>query len=145
MLGLIAGVAAAFLFMDNMLLWILKTTEVDSLLLPLVAFILVFVLVFLLVHLLGKFLKSLISLTPLGVFDAAAGMLLGVLRAMASIGLILWGFHSARVTIPPDWVKDSYLYEPILWIGTTLAGWFDFGFEWESIRKVVEGLETGVM
>ncbi len=145
MIGLVAGIAAAFLFMDEMLLWILKNSGADSLLLPLVAFILVFVIVFLLVHFLGKFLKTLISLTPLGIFDAAAGMLLAVIRAVASIGLILWSFNAARVTIPFEWVKDSYLYEPILWVGTTLAGWLDFGFDWESIRKVVEGIGTGVM
>ncbi len=75
--------------------------------LPFVAFLAVFVLILMLVNLLGKFIKSVIHLTPFGLVDNLGGALIGIAKGALALSILLWVMTSLNFNLPESFTKNS--------------------------------------
>jgi len=78
--------------------------------LPLIAFILLFIGILLIVNLIGRIVKKAMDLTPLGLLDKLAGMLLGVFKLAFFLSLLVWGAASLEFSLEDSLTAPSLLY-----------------------------------
>lgn len=79
-------------------------------LLPMIAFIIVFIGIVLLVNLIGQIVKKALDLTPLGIIDKLAGLILGVLKLGFFVSLLIWGASSLGFGLSAEFTEESILF-----------------------------------
>ena len=90
-LALFIGLFGAFQLVDwgaNLLMYF--QVDVGESLMPVVAFIVLFVLILLSIYFLGRFIKTVLHITPLGIIDSILGGVVGVIKWAFGISLIIW-------------------------------------------------------
>jgi len=110
LLAIIVGIFAAFKLMDISMQYLAREFNVDTKVLPYVAFAVVFAGVVLLIYLLGKAIHASIDKTFLGRVDQLAGALLGVLRVLFMTSILLWIISAIQIELPEKWISESKLY-----------------------------------
>jgi membrane protein required for colicin V production len=90
LLGLFLALFGAFQFVDWGVTFIAQFVEVNSGILPAVAFIAIFVGILVSVYLLGNLIKATFHITPFGIFDSLFGGIVGILKWALIISLLFW-------------------------------------------------------
>jgi membrane protein required for colicin V production len=138
LLAIIVGIFAAIKLMDISMQYLAREFNVDTKVLPYVAFAVVFAGVVLLIYLLGKAIHASIDKTFLGRVDQIAGLLLGVLRVFFMISILLWIVSAIHMELPEKWISQSKLYTFTQSFAPTLSSYFG---EW--LPAVGNILSTG--
>lgn len=133
LLAVILGILGGFKLMGFAMVALASKFDLNERVLPYIAFALVFILIVIVVNLLGKLLKASADKSFLGLFDSAAGALLGLLRTAFMLSIVLWIVDSLKFKLLTSWTEGSRLY-PIVadfapkltaWIGGLLPGFKD--------------------
>lgn len=116
-IGLIIGLYAAFKFSGLVQGLIKNFVSENSVVLPVISFVLIFAAVLAVMILLARLLESILKIASLNIFNKIAGALLGILKFGLVTSIMLWSFK----TLEPHWdfissdlKSKSLLYEPVL-------------------------------
>jgi membrane protein required for colicin V production len=109
----IIAVLSAFKLLKEGMVWMTPYMKDFPQLLPYVTFIIIFVLVFVGIYFFGRFLKSILDYTILGVFDKAAGAIMGVFKTTFMISLFIWLTSAAKLEFISSYGQKAFFY-PIL-------------------------------
>lgn len=90
LLGLFLAIFGAFQFVDWGVSFMAQFGELNSSILPVVAFIAIFVGILISVYLLGNLIKATFHITPFGIFDSLIGGIAGILKWALVISLLFW-------------------------------------------------------
>ncbi len=123
LLAIFLGVFGGFKLMGMVMIKLSLRYDVDSRILPYVAFGIVFIVIVILVRLLGSWLRSSLEKSILGRADQAAGAMLGAVKAMFMLSVILWITDSIGLHLPGHWREDSRLYEFTANVAPETARW----------------------
>jgi membrane protein required for colicin V production len=123
LLAVVVGVMAGFALLGWAMLLLADSFDIDKKILPYVAFGVVFLAIVILVRLLANLIRLSIDKTLLGKMDQAAGALLGLFRAAFMLSVVFWILDSLRISLPEDWVNNSWLYPAISAFAPWVASW----------------------
>lgn len=110
LLAIVVGIMAGFKLMDLMMTYLAGKFNIDTTVLPYIAFAAVFLLVVFSIYFLGKAIHASIDKTFLGRVDQVAGALLGAVRMLFMASIILWLSSSFRISWPESWTNNSRIY-----------------------------------
>jgi len=116
LLAFVLAIIGGFKLLHSGMEFLDQHFEINSNLLPYIAFLLIFILIVVGLNLLGKILKKALDLTLLGSVDSLAGLILGTLKWAFGISVILWLTSYVGLLLPNLYTEDSILYsyiEPI--------------------------------
>lgn len=122
-LAIVLGVMGGFALLGWAMLLLDDSFDISKNVLPYVAFGVVFLAIVILVRLLANLIKLSIDKTFLGKMDQAAGALLGVFRAAFMLSVVLWILDAIKISLPEDWMTDSWLYPPVTAFAPLVASW----------------------
>jgi membrane protein required for colicin V production len=122
-LAIVLGVMGGFALLGWAMLMLDDSFDIDKKILPYVAFGVVFLAIVLVVRLLANLIKLSIDKTFLGKMDQAAGALLGVFRAAFMLSVVLWILDAIKISLPEDWMTNSWLYPPVAAFAPLIGGW----------------------
>jgi membrane protein required for colicin V production len=116
LLALAGGVYGGYRFSGYASGILAEKFDISSKLLPAVSFLTVFLLVLLLVLAVGKAIEIVLSVTPAGIMNRFAGMVLGFVKwaLLVSLALyIIYPFDLRYKLIPEETKSGSFLYQPV--------------------------------
>ena len=116
LLAIFLGVYCAFKFSGLISSLIGKWTEVDPVVLSVVAFIIIMILVWVAVVLLGKLLDTMIKVAALGLLNRFFGVVFAVVKTVFIIGVIVYALSFLNITKNEEINKDlekSQIYKPM--------------------------------
>lgn len=90
LLGLFLAIFGAFQFVDWGVGFIAQFFEINSSILPVIAFVILFIGILISVYMLGKLIKATFHITPFGIFDSIIGGIVGILKWALIISLFFW-------------------------------------------------------
>lgn len=134
-LGLIGGIIAGILFLDQIRNFLQTFLQLDETYLSVIAFIIIFSCVVLGVSLLGKLATKLFQIAALGILNRIGGLLFGFISSFLLVGLgilMLEKVDNVFNIIPNDVKKESVLYEPISFVIPQVLDAFNM-YEWQEI------------
>ena len=123
LLAVILGILGGFKLMGFTMVLLADKLDLNEKMLPYIAFALVFLLIVLAVNLLGKLLKASADKSFLGLFDSAAGALLGLIRTVFMLSVILWLVDSLKFKLLSSWTDASSLYPIVAGFAPKLTAW----------------------
>lgn len=88
--------------------------DINSQLLPYVAFILIFIGIVIVVNLIGKLFKKIIDFTLLGPVDKMAGAIVSLLKWAFGLSIMIWLTDSFGITLIDPWTEGSAIYPYLL-------------------------------
>ena len=121
--AIILGVMGGFKLMGLAMVYLGQNYQVDSAVLPYVAFALVFIIIVVCVGLLGRIIKSAIQKSLLGTADQVVGALFGVAKVAFMLSIIVWIVDSLKLNLPKDLITNSWLLPAIASFGTKVTQW----------------------
>lgn len=125
--ALILGIWLGFLLMNegiDFMITYFNLEKIDQTYWPYLSFLLIFILVVVGVYFLGKFLKTVVHLTPLGGIDRLAGGVFGLFRWAFLIGLLLWINQTYGVAVNEAWIAESLFFDKLMQLPVWLYGLF---------------------
>jgi membrane protein required for colicin V production len=139
-LAFFLGIFGAFKLLTSGTNLLVRIIPEYSNIVPLILFIVIFIFIIILVNLFGRMLKKIIDMTILGVFDRAAGAILGFFMWTFLISLVLWLVGQAGFSLPENQVKNSYVYPYIVNFAPTVGGYFSslFPFAATLVQDIKE-------
>lgn len=142
-LAFIIAIIAGFLLLDWGMGILSRYVRDLGSLLPFVAFLIIFIMILIGIILLGKFLKTALHLTPLGIADSLAGAFLGILKWAFGLSLLIWLVSTVGMDTTGEVVSGSQIFPwlvPIApFVFSTIAEWLPFlGNLFDSIRLLFE-------
>jgi membrane protein required for colicin V production len=121
--AIILGVMGGFKLMGLAMVYLGQNYQVDSSVLPYVAFGLVFIIIVVCVGLLGRIIKSAIQKSLLGTADQVVGALFGVAKVVFMLSIIVWIVDSLKLNLPKELIANSWLLPAIASFGTKVTQW----------------------
>ncbi|MGB1295969.1 MAG: CvpA family protein [Flavobacteriales bacterium] len=134
-LGLIGGIVAGVLFLDQIRNFLQTFLQLNETYLSIIAFIIIFSCVVLGVSLLGKLATKLFEIAALGILNRLGGLLFGFISSFLLVGLGILMLEKVDVSfnILPNEIKEASLfYEPISLVIPQLLDVFNM-YEWQEI------------
>lgn len=134
-LGLIGGIIAGILFLDQIRSFLQTFLQLNETYLSVIAFIIIFSCVVLGVSLLGKLATKLFQIAALGILNRIGGLLFGFISSFLLVGLGILMLEKVDniFNILPNEVKEkSVLYEPISFVIPKVLDTFNM-YEWQEI------------
>jgi len=110
LLAILLGVLGGFKLMGMVMINLSLRYEIESRILPYVAFGVVFIVIVIFVRLLGSLLRLSLEKSIFGRADQAAGAVLGLVKTVFMLSVILWIADSLGLQVPGHWREDSGLY-----------------------------------
>lgn len=92
-------------------------------LISIAVFLAVFLVIIIVINLLAKLIKKVLNMTFFGLFDSVLGAILGVLKWSLILSVVLWLFRSVGLTLPKEYVDDSFLFPIVAVVGPTVFDW----------------------
>ncbi len=120
-LAILLGVLGGFKLMGLAMVFLGKNYNVDSSILPYVAFALVFVIIIIVVNLVGRIIKVAIQRSLLGVADQLAGAIFGVAKAAFMLSVVIWIIDSLKINLPEEAIANSWLLPAIADFGINMT------------------------
>lgn len=123
LIALILGIIGAVLFPEYAEKAISIIFQLESRLVPILAFVVTFLVIMILVNLVGKLLEKVIDMLALTVFNKIAGMGFGIIKAALITGVILFiieGIDSKIKFLPEEQKNKSVFYKPLLLLPQTI-------------------------
>lgn len=121
--AIILGVLGGFKLMGLAMVFLGQNYQVDSSVLPYVAFGVVFIIIVICVGLLGRIIKSVIQKSLLGTADQVVGALFGVAKVAFMLSIIVWIIDSLKLNLPEELIANSWLLPAIASFGTKVTQW----------------------
>ena len=134
-LGLIGGIIAGILFLDQIRNFLQTFLQLDETYLSVIAFIIIFSCVVLGVSLLGKLATKLFQIAALGILNRIGGLLFGFVSSFLLVGLgilMLEKVDNVFNIIPNEVKEESVLYQPISFVIPQVLDAFNM-YEWQEI------------
>lgn len=134
-LGLIGGIIAGVLFLDQIRSFLQTFLQLNETYLSVIAFIIIFSCVVLGVSLLGKLATKLFQIAALGILNRIGGLLFGFISSFLLVGLgilMLEKVDNVFNILPNDTKETSVLYEPISFVIPQVLDVLDM-YEWQEI------------
>ena len=122
-IAILLGILCGFKLMGIAMVLLDERFNIDEAVLPYIAFGAVFILVVILVTLMGRAIKASMDKSFLGRVDQSAGGLLGLFKTAFMISVVLWIFHSLKITFPEKWTENAWLYPKISSLAPTVTHW----------------------
>jgi membrane protein required for colicin V production len=114
--ALIVGVYCGFRFSAFAGGWLHTHFQLQTKLVPFLAFLLIFIGVIIGVMLFAKLLESAVNATPVGIANKIAGAVLGLAKWLLVLSVVLYLFNpidKKYSVLSEETKKDSFLYEPV--------------------------------
>lgn len=117
-IGILLGLYVAVHFSDllsNKLVDEYGVTQTSYL--PLISFVVLFVATLVGIYFLGKFVKTLLKVAMMSIFDRIAGAILGLLKLAIVLGVLFNFLNRSEPEInliPESTIQDSKLYQPVM-------------------------------
>lgn len=134
-LGLIGGIVAGVLFLDQIRSFLETFLQLNETYLSVIAFIIIFSCVVLGVSLLGKLATKLFEIAALGILNRIGGLLFGFVSSFLLVGLgilMLEKVDNVFNIIPNETKETSVLYEPISFVIPKVLDALNM-YEWQEI------------
>ncbi len=125
--ALILGIWLGFLLINegiDLMTTYFNLEKIDETYWPYISFLLIFILVVVGVYFIGRFLKTVVHLTPLGIVDRMAGGVFGLFRWAFIIGLLLWINQTYGMAADEAWIAESLFYDKLMQLPVWLYGLF---------------------
>lgn len=134
-LGLIGGIVAGVLFLDQIRSFLQTFLQLDETYLSVIAFIIIFSCVVLGVSLIGKLATKLFQIAALGILNRIGGLLFGFISSFLLVGLgllMLEKVDNVFNILPNETKETSVLYEPISFVIPKVLDALNM-YEWQEI------------
>lgn len=134
-LGLIGGIIAGILFLDQIRNFLQTFLQLNETYLSVIAFIIIFSCVVLGVSLLGKLATKLFQIAALGILNRLGGLLFGFVSSFLLVGLgilMLEKVDNVFNIVPNEVKEESVLYKPISFVIPQVLDAFNM-YEWQEI------------
>ena len=121
--AILLGVLGGFKLMGYAMIYLADAFDIDSTILPYIAFATVFLAILLMVRFVGKIIKLSIGKSFLGQVDQAAGAGLGLLKASFMLSVSLWILEATNFELPDKWTDNSWLLPKIESFAPGVTAW----------------------
>ncbi len=134
-LGLIGGIIAGILFLDQIRDFLQTFLQLNETSLSVIAFVIIFSCVALGINLLGKLATKLFQAAALGILNRIGGLIFGFISSFLLVGLgvlMLEKVDRMFHILPTEVKEQSVLYEPISFVIPKVLDTFNM-YEWQEI------------
>lgn len=136
LVALLAGVYGGYKFSGYASVFLAEKFNISSRLLPSVSFLVVFLLLLLAILGIGKMVELLISITPAGIMNRIAGMMLGLVKWAILVSLtlyVIYPFDQKYRLIPEETKTSSVLYQPVSKVALLIV---------PAVKQSIEGFNS---
>ena len=86
-------------------------------------FLAIFLVMTIVINLVAKMIKKALDLTFFGTFDNVLGGILGLFKWALIISVVLWMFRAVGISLPKEYVEESFIFPWIAAIGPVTFEW----------------------
>jgi len=137
-LAVIFGIAGALHLVPWVSYMVFEWFNINSVIVPLIAFVLIFVVILWIIKIVAKLLTRVINMVFFGFFNKLGGAVFGFIITGFMLSLLIWLFNNMNF-IPPEYKINSFTYKYLEPVSDMIFG--VLGYIIPSLDEIREGIE----